>query len=172
YRNGYSGLGYGGAGSRDPFKRPATIRTWKQGIKWAKKIQKSKKKADTNMKSLGRGHFKAKQKLPSRRWSVLNVKPHKTGRIITIGRGNGKITDLYADFGVHNLPDGEWVDFQFYYTQGNKVSSYLRERVYNYRPYPTMIRKRRVPKNAKLRVSAWASCPGVRIAGLSTEMTQ
>src|SRR5699024_12001320 len=41
---GYSGLGYGGVASRDPFTRPATIRTWKQGIKWATKKKTPKKK--------------------------------------------------------------------------------------------------------------------------------
>jgi hypothetical protein len=35
YRAGYDGLGYLGRAHRDPHPKPATIRTWSQGIAWA-----------------------------------------------------------------------------------------------------------------------------------------
>lgn len=35
YRDGYDGLGYLGRAHRDPHPKPATIRTWSQGIAWA-----------------------------------------------------------------------------------------------------------------------------------------
>lgn len=36
YLNGWNGLGLGGQGAGDPLPRPAKIRTWREGIVWAK----------------------------------------------------------------------------------------------------------------------------------------
>lgn len=118
YKRGYSGLGYGGVASRDPFTRPATIRTWKQGIKWATKKKTPKKK---------KGLFGMANTRFMRQSKNRKVKAGKK-RILPFRAKNGSSSLLWkptkdweARVNVHlkGVPSGVDIKGQFVWVDGN-----------------------------------------------------
>ena len=118
YKRGYSGLGYGGVASRDPFQRVSPIRTWKQGIKWA-----TKKAAPKKPKGLfGMAHTRFMRQSKNRR-----VKAGKK-RILPFRAKNGSSSLLWkptkdweARVNVHltGVPAGRDIKGQFVWVKGN-----------------------------------------------------
>lgn len=179
---GYNGLGYGGRGGRDDGPPPRKLRTWKQGIKWAKKQAKKKaKKGDEPMKLAWKKHsWGRKQKIGNGKYSSLRIGTTKAGNravSITTGKHHGTYIDFVAEFTIRGLPEGERVAVQLYRKKKNgKVVGY-KSRTIDGTEYTTSTNRtirtelrwfRKPGKNDRVRIRAQATCAGVTIENLVT----
>jgi|GEM_PF-2540662 len=176
---GYNGLGYGGRGGRDDGPPPRKLRTWKQGIKWAKKQAKaSAKRKGLKMKWVGnryRGGAQAVGK-PGK-WRILDVDPRtKSGsRRISVSSGHKKWQKLTIRVRGRKMKPGDRISLQPYHVlyrkKGkngpvNATLSLNLDATRKGNTTNTFVTDMYVPKGHRVRIRATGSRKGLKISNL------
>lgn len=176
---GYNGLGAGGRGGRDDGPPPRKLRTWKAGIRWAKKqANAAAKKKGPKMKWVGnryRGGAQAVGK-PGK-WRILDVDPRtKTGsRRISVSSGHKKWQKLTIRVRGRKMKPGDRISIQPYHVRYRKkgkngpVNATLSLNLDAARKgntTDTFVTDMYVPKGHRVRLRATGSRKGLKISNL------